>query len=114
MKGRPVLRGTRFVTTSNQVDRGAELAPRHPVDYWCVEDHRTSPQFASDADPPVEWLCRVCGGPSVQERGSAGVAVRPRFFPRTPYEFLMMRRTVEEGEVLLAEALAALRKRRSD
>jgi hypothetical protein len=36
------------------------------------------------------------------------VATRPRFFPRTPYEFLMMRRTVEDGERILAEALAAL------
>ena len=36
------------------------------------------------------------------------MARRPRFFPRTPYEFLMMRRTVEDGERILAEALAAL------
>jgi hypothetical protein len=34
-----------------------------------------------------------------------------RWFPRTPYEFLMMRRTPEDGERLLDEALAALHAR---
>jgi hypothetical protein len=38
------------------------------------------------------------------------MAARPRFFPRTPYEFLMMRRTVEDGERVLSEALAAMRR----
>lgn len=32
------------------------------------------------------------------------------FSPRTPLEFLMMRRTVADGERILAEALAAMRK----
>lgn len=112
MKRRPAVRGTRLVSVSNQVERGAELAPRRIVDYWCADDHRTSPSFAADVDPPVEWSCRTCSGPSAMTRGSAPVATRPRFFPRTPYEFLMMRRTVEDGERLLAEALAAMRQRR--
>jgi hypothetical protein len=33
--------------------------------------------------------------------------------PKTPFEFLMMRRTMAEGDVLLDEALAKLRDDRS-
>jgi hypothetical protein len=109
MKRRPGVRGSRLVSSSTQVDRGAEPVARSIADYWCADDHRTSAAFAADVMPPVEWSCRICSGPSSLERGAAPVASRPRFFPRTPYEFLMMRRTEEDGERILAEALAAMR-----
>ena len=110
MRRRPGVRGTRLVVATNQVDRGAEPAPRRLAEYWCANDHRTSAAFAADVDFPVEWPCRICSGPSTLERGAAAASTRPRFFPRTPYEFLMMRRTVEDGERILAEALTAMRK----
>lgn len=109
MRRRPGLRGGRLVAASNQVDRGAEPVARRVADYWCASDHHTPAAFAVDVEVPVVWSCRVCSGPAVLERGSAPVAIRPRFFPRTPYEFLMMRRTVEEGEEILTDALAAMR-----
>ena len=109
MKRRSGVRGNRLVTASNQVDRGAELVARRVVDYWCAADHQTSVVFAADVDPAVEWQCRICSGPSSLTRGSAPANVRPRFFPRTPYEFLMMRRTEQDGERILTEALAAMR-----
>jgi len=103
------MRGNRLVSASNQVDRGAELVARRVSDYWCALDHCTSAAFAADVEPPGEWTCRVCSGPSTLDRGTAPVAFRPRFFPRTPYEFLMTRRTEEDGERILADALAAMR-----
>jgi len=109
MTRRAVLRASRFVTRSNQVDRGAEPAPRHLVDYWCAADHHSIVPFAAEAEPPAEWACGVCGAPAALERGAAPTSPRPTIFPRTPYEYLMMRRTVEDGERLLEEALAALR-----
>jgi hypothetical protein len=112
MTRRAVVRASRFVTPSNQVDRGAELAARRFVDYWCAADHHTSTPFAADVEPPAEWPCSACDGPATTVRGTAPVRSRPTVFPRTPYEFLMMRRTVEDGERLLAEALTALRRRR--
>ena len=112
MTRRAVVRASRFVTPSNQVDRGAELAARRVVDYWCAADHHTSTPFAADAEPPANWPCRTCDGPATTVRGTAPARSRPAVFPRTPYEFLMMRRTVEDGERLLAEALTALRQRR--
>lgn len=112
MSRRPRISATRLASVSHQVDRGGEVAPRRVARYWCAADHETSAAFAADVDPPPEWPCRVCSGPSALERGVAPVAERPRFFPRTPYEFLMMRRTVEDGERVLADALATMRERR--
>ena len=109
MTRRTALRASRLVTATNQVDRGAAPAPRRTVEYWCADDHQTSAVFAADVELPVEWTCRTCSGPSSMERGTAPPETRPRFFPRTPYEFLMMRRTVADGERILAEALAAMR-----
>ena len=110
MKTRGGLRGTRLARSTTQVDRGAEPAPRRTVVYWCADDHSTSAVFAADVEVPIEWDCRVCSGPSSRERGTAPAAAPQRFFPRTPYEFLMMRRTVADGERILSEALAAMRK----
>lgn len=82
------------------------------MQYWCARDHLTLVRFAADAAAPADWSCDDCGGPAELERGTAPAAARPRVFPRTPYEFLMMRRTEADGERLLAEALADLRRRR--
>lgn len=104
------MRGNRLTSVSNQVDRGAAPVARRAVDYWCAADHKSSPTFAADVAAPDEWQCQVCGGPSALEHGVAPAASRPRIFPRTPYEFMMMRRTVEDGDRILAEAVAAMRK----
>ena len=109
MKRRSALRGSRLAPATNQVDRGAEPAARRVANYWCATDHHTSVVFAADVEAPAEWECQVCSEPSSMERGTAVTPPRPRFFPRTPYEFLMMRRTVEDGERILAEALTAMR-----
>jgi hypothetical protein len=96
-------------TPTTEVDRGGDLAPRAQIEYWCADDHVTTPTFASEASPPDQWDCAVCGAPAAQLRGSARPAGRQAAFHRTPYEFLMMRRTEEDGEKLLAEALEKLR-----
>jgi hypothetical protein len=104
------MRGNRLTAVSNQVDRGAAPVPRRRVDYWCASDHQSSPAFAADVEAPTEWPCQVCGAPAALERGTAPAAARQRIFPRTPYEFLMMRRTEADGDRILAEARAAMRR----
>jgi hypothetical protein len=105
------LRAHQLVSPSNQTDRGAKPAPSSWVQYWCALDHQTLVRFAADAPAPDAWSCKDCGGPSALVRGTAPAGLRPRVFPRTPYEFLMMRRTEAEGDRLLAEAVADLRRR---
>jgi hypothetical protein len=102
------LRATRLAKPTDQVDRGAPLAERHTVTFWCPRDHGTVVTFSVDAETPGSWDCAQCGDPASPDRGVARPAPQPRWFPRTPYEFLMMRRTPEDGERLLNEALAAL------
>ena len=92
-------------TPTTEVDRGGVLAPRAEVQYWCAGDHVSTPTFAAEAAPPEEWDCVQCGAPAKQLRGTAIPMGRQAAFHRTPYEFLMMRRTEEDGEKLLAEAL---------
>ena len=90
------------------MERGAQLCQRRVVEYWCIRDHRTAMTLAADAEPPERWDCGSCGAPAVVERGAAPSSAREAVFFRTPYEFLMMRRTPEDGEALLAEALDKL------
>ena len=111
MPRRP-LRGNRLVLASNQMDRGATPAPRRQAEYWCANDHLTTVPFAADVDLPEEWLCYACGRPAGPARGDAPKAVHQRVFPKSPYEFVMMRRTEAEADRLLAEAVAELRARR--
>ena len=112
MKRRSAIRGTRLVVASNQIDREIVPAPRRVHDYWCADDHRTSVQFAAEVEPPAQWPCRVCGGPATVTRGLAPVCPRPPPLGRTPYEFLMMRRTPADGDRILTAALAAMRRQR--
>jgi len=100
------------VQPTDQVDRGAPLAERHRVTYWCARDHESVVTFSVDAETPLAWDCTECGNPAAPERGTQVAPERPRWFPRTPYEFLMMRRTPEDGERLLNEALDNLHHRR--
>jgi hypothetical protein len=106
------VRGTRLARPTDEVDRGAPLAARHGITYWCPRDHDTVVIFSVDAETPAEWDCSQCGDPASTDRGVALPPGRPRWFPRTPYEFLMMRRTPEDGERLLNEALAKLQEGR--
>jgi hypothetical protein len=106
------LRASRLARPTDQVDRGAPLADRQSVTFWCADDHDTVLTLSLTAEVPATWECGRCGGPASTDRGTALRAGRTQWFPRTPYEFLMMRRSPEDGERLLAEALAALRKDR--
>jgi hypothetical protein len=112
---RTVLRGGRLGGAAGaEVDRGGPVEPRRAVSYWCHAGHESRPQLASDVAPPETWECVVCGQPAGVDKdepparvGAAGAS------HKTPYEFLMMRRTEAEGEKLLEEALANLHDSRS-
>jgi hypothetical protein len=106
------IRASRLVTPSNQADRGARPAPHRTAEFWCAGDHLTSVPFAAEVELPAQWLCHTCGAPAGPIRGSAPETVRQRVFPRTPYEFLMMRRSESDADRLLAEAVTDLRRRR--
>jgi hypothetical protein len=113
MTRRAVLRGSRLSNPNNQVDRGDPPVPRHPVDFWCANDHRTTVTLALSAVTPISWPCARCGAPACRDRGAASPEPAVPVSPRTPYGFLMMRRTPQEGQRILQDALAALKSARS-
>ena len=98
---------------SAEVDRGGALADRREVVYWCASGHVSAPQIAADVEAPEQWECNTCGEPASRSTMAPPPAAPRSAFHKTPYEFLMMRRTEEEGEALLAEALSDLRNRRA-
>jgi RNA polymerase-binding protein len=90
-------------------DRGGQVASR-VVDFWCPSGHTTTVRLAANVAVPERWACRRCD----ETAGPDPDRLPPRCTPmpanggRTPLEYLQMRRTPEDGERLLAEALDRL------
>jgi hypothetical protein len=96
---RTVLRGGRLGGAAGaEVDRGGPVEPRRVVSYWCHAGHESRPKLALDVVAPETWECVVCGQPAGVDKdepparvGGVGAS------HKTPYEFLMMRRTEAVG-----------------
>ncbi len=106
------LRGSRIGAGPPGVpDAGRqELAPRTTVLFRCGQGHKMTLTFADEAgvEIPANPACRRCGMPA--GRGSAPPALPKPAAPfKTPMEFLRMRRTQQEGDALVEQALQALR-----
>src|SRR3954452_735174 len=113
MSKRTSLRATRpSGIASQQVDRGGPLSDRQSVAYWCRDSHVTKAVLAADAEPADALERGTCGNPPTRSADGLGPAIRQPVFFRTPFEFLMMRRTEAEGEALLADAIGELSARR--
>ncbi len=95
---------------SNGNARGGRVDSRL-VSFWCRSGHTTTVRLAADVPVPGEWACARCGAAAAPdpEQPPPAPAPRPPNGGRTPLEYLLMRRTPEEGERLVAEALDRLR-----
>jgi RNA polymerase binding protein RbpA len=102
------LRGSRLGATSYETDLGVDLAPRQVTRYACPDEHTFDVPFSAEAEIPSTWECRVCGQPALRVDGAPPEQkkIKP---PRTHWDMLMERRTVEDLEQVLAERLAILR-----
>ncbi|MCW3817045.1 RNA polymerase-binding protein RbpA [Micromonospora sp. DR5-3] len=106
-----VIRGTRTGSAPERFDQRYEPAPRRPVTYWCGNAHEVQFLIAADAEAPEAWDCPRCGQLAGPDPGNP--PGRPRSEPyKTHLAYVQERRTPEQGEALLAEALDALRRRR--
>lgn len=113
MVGTNAIRGSRVgAGPMGEVERG-DSAPRIFVSYWCANGHETRPSFAQDdnLEIPAEWDCPRCGYPAGQDQQSPPEP--PRVEPyKTHLAYVKERRTESDGEQLLGEALATLRRKR--
>jgi hypothetical protein len=106
------LRGTRLGATSYENDRNTDLAPRQDVAFDCPNGHHFSVPFAAEAELPGTWECRVCGSIAIAATGESPSPKKAKP-PRSHWDMLMERRTVEDLEAVLAERLEVIRERRS-
>ena len=105
-----VLRGSRMGAVSYETDRDHDLAPRQMVKYRTESGEIYEVPFAEDAEIPEEWMCKNGQlGTLVEGEGVESKPVKP---PRTHWDMLLERRSIEELDVLLEERIELLRKRR--
>jgi hypothetical protein len=95
--------------------RGAQVEPARAragvasrlVTFWCHREHVTTVRLAANVPVPVAWDCAECGAPAGPELGRPPHP-RPEPAGRSHLDQLHMRRTPEEGERALADALERL------
>src|SRR5690606_8708407 len=109
--GGSAIRGSRVgAGPMGEAERG-EAAPRKTVSYYCANGHQTRPSFAVDAVLPDTWDCPRCGLPANRDADNPPPA--PKIEPyKTHLAYVKERRTEEEAEEILQEALEQLRERR--
>ena len=93
-----------------EAERG-DHAPRRRVSYWCGNGHHTTPALAHDAEAPDHWDCPRCGAPAGLDASAPPALVRHEPY-KTHLAYVEERRSEEDGEALLSEALEKLRERR--
>ena len=106
------IRGSRVgAGPMGEAERG-EAAPRVWISYWCANGHETRPSFAEEAvnEAPTTWDCPRCGFPAGQDKDNP-----PAPFRNEPYKthlaYVKERRSEDDGESILAEALERYRGR---
>ena len=112
MAGGNAIRGSRVgAGPMGEAERG-EAAPRLRVTFWCANAHETRPSFADDAAIPETWDCPRCGFPAGQDRDNPPAQTKVEPY-KTHLAYVRERRNAEDGEAILAEALAKLRGRKA-
>ncbi|MDP9497812.1 MAG: RNA polymerase-binding protein RbpA [Actinomycetota bacterium] len=110
MAGGNAIRGSRVgAGPMGEAERG-DAAPRRRVSFWCENAHETRPSFSHEAAVPDTWDCPRCGYPAGQDRAHPPAPSKTEPY-KTHLAYVRERRNAEDGEAILAEALAKLRKR---
>lgn len=105
------LRGSRLGSISYETDRNTDLAPRRTAEYRCAKGHVFDVPFSDEADIPHAWECRLDGTVAKLTSGEEPTAKATKS-PRTHWDMLMERRSIDDLEEVLAERLEVLRDRR--
>lgn len=111
MPGNPI-RGSRVGAGRAGESARGDAVGRHRLEFFCSNGHATALAFAIDAVLPETWDCPRCGLPAGLDQQA------PPASPRTePYKshlaYVKERRSDQDAEALLAEALARVADKRS-
>lgn len=107
------LRGTRLGSTSYETDTNVEYAERQMTTYDCPAGHATTLPFSMEAEIPYTWECHTCNAVATLRNGVAP-ETKPVKAPRTHWDMLLERRSVDELEELLEERLEVVRAKRGE
>jgi len=107
------IRGTRIGSGPMGEDERGEPAPRTYVDYYCANGHQTPVSFSVGASVPDRWDCPRCGLPAGSDSENPPPPVRIEPY-KTHLAYVKERRSDDEAEAILDEALSALRTRRKN
>jgi hypothetical protein len=109
------MRGMRLGTQSLESESGVRFEPRTKFSYQCPAGHVSELSFAEGAETPQTWDCKTCSREAILL--ADGVMVELDAFeekiPRSHWQMLLERRSVEELEEILQERLTYIRNRRS-
>jgi RNA polymerase-binding protein len=110
MMANRAMRGSRLGSVSYETDRSHDLAPRQIARYRTDDGGEFEVPFADDAEIPGTWWCRN-GMQGTLIDGGDGVEPKKVKVPRTPWDMLRDRRSIEELEELLKERIAIIKSR---
>lgn len=105
------MKGSRLGAVSYETERNHGLAPRQYARYRTANGEEFEVPFADDAQIPDLWSCRN-GHEGTRIDGEAPTPVKPKKPPRTHWDMLLERRSIEDLDKLLDERLAVARSRR--
>ena len=112
--GGSAIRGSRIgAGPMGEQDRGYK-AERVIRNYYCSNGHVQSPHFAAnveDVEIPEFIDCPNCGLPAGQDKDNPPVVAKHEPY-KTHLAYVKERRSEEEAQQLLDEAVAAVRERR--
>src|SRR6516164_11291207 len=104
------MKGSRLGAVSYETDRNHNLAPRQIARYRTENGEEFDIPLADDAEIPGTWLCRN-GMEGRLIEGDDLVEPKKVKVPRTPWEMLRERRSIEQLEELLKERLEIIKSR---
>ncbi len=105
-----LMRGSRLGAVSYETDRTHNLAPRQIARYRTENGEEFDIPLADDAEIPGTWECRN----GMEGRLIEGGELEPKKVkvPRTPWDMLRERRSIDQLEELLKERLEIIKSRR--
>jgi thioesterase domain-containing protein len=105
------MRGSRLGAMSHETDRNHNLAPRQIARYRTDNGEEFDIPLADDADIPATWECRNGMEGTLIEGGELAAPKKVKV-PRTHWDMLRERRSIEQLEELLKERLEIIQSRR--
>lgn len=109
------MRGMRLGTQSLESEVGVRYEARTNFTYQCPQGHLSELVFAAGAEAPQTWECKSCSREAILLADGQMVTLDAfdEKIPRSHWQMLLERRSLDELEEILQERLDYIRARRS-